>query len=313
MTIIPFLNPIKWVKMHPDVIPQYVSKHMDDWRFSETILPWEQKVCWNQPWLYQDSIRQQLMSDVGPIRLRLMDKDDRVWYDGEFAQKQKVISWPDMYLYENDLALSVVTKPGRYYLRMDIGDDESETQVSEFLYISENIENGKEKTLLLEYRHKSYYGDVIFEKGFSPSIRIPGIIKHKSAKAVTSSWVDQGQRTKIIKRSPYDIWSWVIGTSKGVPPWVVSEKINYILGCSELKLDGRLYTVNEEAEFEEFTEKNYPLRGYSIEMRPSLNRSSRIVESGPSSNGPIMVIANTDSKGFGMNSGNSTYQILDIS
>lgn len=307
-TLIPYLNCIKWIPVTPDEVEQYVSKHMDDHRFAATIQPWQEQVCWYQPWMYSDSIRQQIISGAGPIRLRLFDLKGNVWYDDGFNQKQSIISWPGMSLYENDLALNVVTESGVYYLQMDIGKDNPKILVSEFIFISEKIEN----TLLLEYRHHQFYGDVIFEKGFSPSIRIPGSIKPKKPAAKSTTYEDQFLNQTMLKRMPYDILSMTIGGAEGVPPWLPFRKINWILGCSELKADGRFITVNDDAELEESPFADYPMSAWTIEVREKFNRSSSVIELGEVVEGPIVAIANTDSKGFGQNSGNSTYQILDV-
>lgn len=317
MTIFSPLNPVKYVPLNPTDVPQYTSRHDEDWRFADTLMPWEEQVCWNQPWLFQDTIVQQIISNVAPIRLRLFDLEGRVWYDDNFQQRQQIISMPGMFIYESRLALNFLTKTGVYFIRLDIGTDEGNAQISAVnFFISNNIENSEtnEKTLLLEYKHRSYYEDMFFETGIAPSIRVPGRIKKKKGAARTTTWNDQNMRLKMVKRMPYTLFNMVIGSAEGVPKWFETDQLNYILGCSELKGDGRLYTINEGAEIEEnaFDDDGYPLYGLSVEMRSTLNRGSRIVESGDSERGPISVVANTDSKGFGIDSGNSNYQLIEI-
>lgn len=308
MILLPFLNSVRYTKSTPDTVPQYLSKHPDDWKFGETIKPWEQPAYFCQPWVFTDSIRQQVQSDVGPLRLRLFDYNGKVWFDDNFQQKQASLNMPNMYMYESDLALSVLTVPGVYYLQLDIGSPVGSTWLSDDLYIAGTIED----TLLAEYTNTRFYGDTVFEGGFSPSIRTYGRLKAKVPSSRDNVYEDQILNMTMLNSKPFRLWELQLSAASGVPPWWI-HKWNWILGCDDLKLDGRAYTKNEGAKFEEQAVPNYPMQGYSIEMRERLNRSSLVIEDGAAKFEVAAVVANTDSKGFGQDdSGGSVFQILDV-
>jgi len=305
MVILPFINPIKYTKLTPDEIPQYVSRHYDDWPFADTIQPWEQEAFFCQPWQYSDSIRQQIQSDVGPVRIRIYDAQGGLWYDDNFQQMQQSLNMPEMFIHQSDIALNIITQPGVYYIRLDAGIN---SWVSEFLYISQTIEN----TLHLAFSNSKFYGDTLFETGYQPSIRIYGRLKPKAPQARDTIYEDQILNSTILDSKPYRLFELQLSAPTGIPPYFIN-KLNWILGCSNLQIDGRYYTKNEGSKLEEVSFPNYPMSGYTIEMREKLNRSSELYETGSPITGVAVVVANTDSKGFGQDdSGGSVYQILDV-
>lgn len=308
MILVPFINSIRYTKLVPDMVPQYLSKHMDDWRFPDTIKPWEQPAYYCQPWVYSDSIRQQVQSDVGPLRLRLYDYTGKVWFDDNFLQMQASLNMPDMFIYQSDLALSVVTVPGLYYLRLDIGSPVGSTWISDDLYIAPGIDD----TLLFEFTNSRFYCDTIFENGFSPRVRTYGRLKPKAPASRDNVYEDQVLNMTMLNSKPYRLWELQLSAASGIPPWFI-HKLNWVLGCDDLKIDGRAYTKNEGAKLEESAVPGYPMFGYTIEMREKLNRSSMVIEDDSAQFDVAAVVANTDSKGFGQDdSGGSVYQIIDV-
>jgi hypothetical protein len=304
----PFLNPVHFTKMTPDQVPQYLSKHMDDWQFPDTILPWEQRVCFHQCWQTSDSIRLQFMSNYSPLNLKLIRyADDVVVYDVNLAQVLQNMDDPTYYIYQADVALNPFPA-GYYYLKLTVGSGGVLILVSGIMEISEIIEN----TLLLGYQHRRYRADTFFETGFAPTFRIHGTLKMKEPRSIDTVYEDQEANLEMIKSVPYQVMNLSIGGSEGIPSWVI-KRINFMLGCSSFRVDGRYYTKNESAKLEESTEEFYPMSGWSIEMREKLNRSSIIYENELVVDGSIVVVANVDSKGFAPNdSGGSVYQVEDI-
>jgi hypothetical protein len=303
----PFLNPVQFAKMTPDTIPQYVSKHLDDWLFPDTILNFEQQVCFKQQWQTSDSIRLQFQSNYSPLNLKLIRAiDDAVLYDVNLAQVRQNLDDPEYFIYQADVALNAFAA-GYYYLKLSVGVGAVLILVSNIFEISELCEN----TLLLEYQHRKYYADVFFETGFAPSIRVPGILKLKEPRSIDTVYEDQEANMEMLKSIPYSLWNLSIGPD-GIPPAMI-KRLNFILGCSGLRADGRYYTKNDGAKLEENTVEFYPMSGWSIELREKLNRSSVIYENEMVIDSSIAVVANVDSKGFSPNdAGGSVYQVEDI-
>jgi hypothetical protein len=303
----PYLNPVQFTKIVPDEIPQYISRHLDDWQFPDTIHDFEQQVCWYQQWQTTDSIRLQFQSNYSPLNIKLIRaEDDVVVYDVNLAVVRTNMDDPDYKIYQADIALNPFPA-GYYYLKLSIGIGGVLTLVSNVLKISEIIEN----SLLLEYQHQKFRCDVFFETGFSPSIRIPAILKMKPPGSIDTIYEDQESNMTMLKSVPYSLWNLSIGP-EGIPPAQI-KRLNFMLGCSSTRLDGRYYTKNEGAKLEENTVEFYPMSGWSIELREKLNRSSVIYENEMVIDSTIAVVANVDSKGFSPNdAGGSVYQVEDI-
>jgi hypothetical protein len=302
----PFLNPVKFTKLVPDAIPQYVSKHMDDYLFAETIFGWEQEVHGFQLWQINDTIKLQFQSTYGPITLSLYSCTGIRLHTVSVDQVRQNYDFPTRYIYEVSLSMQAFLA-GTYYLQLECGNPVIETFVSEPFKLSELIEN----TLLLEYKHRVYKDDVFFETGFAPSIRIPGVLPLKEVGSIDTVYEDQESNLEMIKSVGYEIYQLNVGLTYGIPPWMI-KRLNRMLGCSTTKLDGRLYTKPEGAKFERNVIEDYPLSGWAIDVREKLQRNSTISENESQVNGEFAVAIVSDTKGFGSQDAGSNYLITDV-
>ncbi len=303
----PFINPVKFTKEVPDEVGQYRSKHIDDWQFTDTIHDFEQRVCFSQYWQLNDTIKLQYKSNYAPMTLELYRAtDDARMHSVSFSQVRQDYFQPEFFIYEVSLSLQAFAE-GEYYFKIKVGSPVNLTLTSELQIFSERIEN----SLLLEYLHRKFYCDVFFETGFAPSIRIPGIMKPKAPASKDNVYEDQELNMTMLKSQPYCLWTLSIGSSEGIPPWLV-KRLNAILGCSSLKIDGRFYTKNEGAKLDENAQEFYPMAGYSIELREMLNRSSVIYEDEVVIEGKMAVVIVADSKGFANQASGSNYFVTDV-
>lgn len=304
---IPFINPINYTEVDFANVEQYISKHMDDFPFTETIMPWEQQTRFFQPWQISDSIRQQITTTYGPVALNVLDCQGNTVYSTTFQQKQQDANNPGNYIYESDLALNIFTA-GTYFLQIVAGSPAQKTLISEPLIFAETIEN----SLLIEFSHFEFYNDVIFETGIDMNVRIYGGLKFKAPNAKDTLYEDQSLNMTMLKSVPYRLWRLVIGNAEGIPDWFI-DKLNRVLGCSTVSIDGRNYSKNEGAKMEESTEENYPMRAWAIELREKLNRDSKIFSSTGNTNQPVSAVVSVETKGFVLNdNGGSYYQIEDV-
>lgn len=292
--LLPYLLPVQFTKLNYAEVPGYVSRFMDLHRFKDTIPNFEQHTCWTQPWMTTDTIVLPVISNYGPLSVTVYDENDEEVAVIPFTLGLQDFFRPDYYTRNALIDLSIINTTGYYYLLLNVGT--STVWVSEVLYISTDpIAN----TLLSQYSHYEYYGGIIFEAGIELSMRIPSVLKFKAPSSKDTLYEDQPLNIEMIKSVPYRLWDWIIGDAKGLPPWFI-DKINWILGCNSLKLDGRLYAKNEGAELEQNQAELYPMAGYTIEMREKLNRDSIIyVDDTPLvTYGSMMAVA--DTKGFGI-------------
>lgn len=302
---IPRCNPLHYTQVDRPAIPQYLSKHMDDVPYLETIRPWQQCRTFFQVWGTADTIRQQIHSEVAPVKLKVLDIDGIVKHQDLFLPKQQNFYKPGAFIYEHNLALNAFP-PGVYFCQLEIGS---------LVFISDpiKISNSLADTLLLEYKHHRYHLDVIFETGFYPSIRITGSLNLKSPQSKDTIFEDQVLGMTLQNSKPFRIMELLLNGPAGIPNWMI-DKLNLILGCSTLSIDGRLHTKSAEgAKLEEKAfNSSYPMKGWSIDLRERYTRYSEIYEDDQAVNGQLVAIANVDSKGFGTEGGGNIQQIQDV-
>lgn len=301
----PILNPVKFQLVEPLAIPQYVSAHMDDWLFKNTIRSFEQPVKYHDRWLNDDSIRLQYISNFTPLTLKLYSCDGVEIYSVPFETKQQDFFRPGYYVRQIELDLATFD-PGNYYLRIPEAN-----WIGEPFEIMES-EDEANSSLYIEYLNSERYGGVIFDVPFEPSIRVPAILKYKTPASRDTVYSDQDEAEAMLHSVPYRIWNFILGGIGGVPPYLI-DKLSRIFGCDTLTIDGRGYTKNEGAAWEPVELDGYPMAGWAIELREKLNRDSLIYEDEVEIIGENNIMAVIDSKGFGLEEdGGDFLEILDV-
>lgn len=302
---IPFINPIKYTEVDYDQLPQYLSKHMDDYPYIDSIRSYEQVVNYFQIWGRVDSIRQQLYSNIGPVQMNIMNCQGEILLTTNWEQKQEDVNNPTLFLRESDLDLSPFD-PGVYFLQLDFGG--MYFLISESQLISENLDD----TILWEYSHPTFYENMIFEGGFLPNLRLASQIKFKEPGSKRLIYEDDPLNAEILDAKNFRSLTALIGGVTGIPDYMI-DKFNRILGCGNLKGDGRYYTVDPGGKLENENLDGYPMRGWRIDLREKFNRASKYFSTEVNVENPILMIANVDSKGFIRDdAGGSFFQILDV-
>lgn len=287
-----FAIPVKFQQMNPAIIPQYVSKWLDNYFFTETIRPWEQPKDFFQTWLMNDSIRLQLKSNYGPVKLRLFrcdgSKVDEITFD-TLQQDSILTDW-----YIRQIELDVFDyEPGQYYLTIQAAN--SDPWVSEPQMFVERFDN----SIYCEYSNNEKYQGIYFQAPYSPAIRMPGGIYYDTPGAKDTVYEDQTLDLEMVQSLPYDVYKYVIGTAAGVPPWLI-KKANRILGCSDVKLDGRYFTKIDGATWAKSEQPNYPMKGWSIQLRERFNEDGVSAEDDVILTGNNSMVAVLENKGFGI-------------
>lgn len=302
----PYLNPVKLHRAAPQEFAQYRSKHMDDHPYIDTVREWETRRPYAQPWQQSDSIRLQFQSDYAPLLLSLVGVDGRIWYSGNMQPKQRNLDNPGMFIYEADLPLSPYPE-GIYFLTLKVG------ATTNFLLHSEPLKvlTEHKHSVLLEYKNSSFFGDIIFETGFSPSMRVRGSLFYKTPSSKDSFFEDQPLNLKLLQSRPFDVWQLTVGGPSGIPDWL-AKKLNRIFSCDELRIDGRQYTKADGAKWEPNGIDNYPMKAWSIDLRETFNRDSVVTEGEATNITGTSMIVTVDARGFGDSESASSIQIIDI-
>lgn len=307
-----FINPVKFHQLDNVQPSQYCSRFIDDWAFRRTIQPWEQKVCFLQPWGLTDQIKLQYTSNFSPITLRLYDENGYLKHTQVFETKQQDELQPTFYIRQIAVTLSGFD-PGKYFFTRDAAGAITYSEPFEIKDLSFDgvcLED-PDPTLYIEFSNSVPYQGIKFFAPFSPAIRVPGILKYKQPAAKDNVYEDQLLNATMINSVPYDIFEFILGGNYGVPPYFV-KKIARICGCDSLKFDGRLFTKNEGASFEANGLDDYPMSAWAIELREQLNRDSLIIENDVIIEGVAAAAIMIDSKGFGISSDTGYQEIIKL-
>lgn len=313
VTIVPYINPLEFYEKGFANQAQYNNKHLNDFPFADQIYSWQQRTSFYQVWQLNDSIRLQFRSEIGPNAWKLFSTDGAQIDTGNFQQVLQNADNPGEYVYQADIDLSIYD-PGCLYMEIWLGVGQGvggaplKTLISEQFEFSNLIEN----TLLLQWSNSSFKDEVMYETGVVFTMRLKGRLFYKTPASKDIIYEDQELNETIVDSKNYDLWELQLSDERGIPNWMI-RKINGILSCDNVIIEGRNYTKSEGAKLEETAIDDYPMRGWKIELREQLNRRARYFDTDGSTNQGHSVVVNTDSKGFvEEETGGSEYQILDV-
>lgn len=287
---IPELNPVKLVDMSPTVLPQYLSKMLEDYRYADTLREFQEQVFYSQKYQTSDVIYLQFESNFDPIQVQLIDENGAVRVSLNATQKLLNIYQAGFYVYEATISLASIP-PGLYYVKVLAG---SKTLISEPIC----VQTTHEKTILFEYWNTKYHQDVIFETGIHFSFRCEAMIGFLNPGNQEVVYEDQKLNPTVISSRPFSSFKLWIGSERGIPDWVI-KKMNYIWSCNSVLLDGHSYAKNSDAKLEIKEEDGYPMRGLAFDIREGINRGSKIISPDVDTTKKISVAYQMDSRIFG--------------
>lgn len=128
------------------------------------------------------------------------------------------------------------------------------------------VEDRHPNTVLLEYRNS-------YNKDFMPfqqmngrlSLRVEGLVFDMQPKLQSTSFQDQNFNTSLLSAQAYRGWTFFIGGNGEAVPEYVIDKINHILSCDELFIDGKRYSLADGASIEKI-ESNDSLFYAKVEL-----------------------------------------------
>lgn len=299
----PKLNPTDFYDIDPEELPQYLTKHSDRYPFAQTIQGWEEPVTYEQKWQTSDIIKYQFTSNYSSIQLDLINCYGRNFFTVNASQVRANKYIPGWYIFEAQISLAAIPE-GIYFIKRTLGGEK--VQITEPQKVSIQLPN----TIIFEYKHSRYHGDVIFETGIEFGFRVEAVLGRVIPGTEDEFYKDQPLNPQLLKSTAFDGQKLFIGP---IPDWAV-KKLNRIWTCNSVKLDGKQYAKNGEAKFSYKEEENYPMRGIEYEVLEGLNRGSDIVDVDVNTNTRLLVVHNIEGKLFGdvSNQNNNIIQITDI-
>lgn len=299
-------NPIKFVPQTLNRPAQYNSVPFDQQRYADRILPWYQQRKYAQKWQKTDAIRLQFMSDFNPIQVDIYDVYDISRLTTVMTQKAVDVNNPGFYVYESDISLASIPV-GCYQIRVTFGTG-GDVWVSEPL----DIRQKHEHTSYIEFKNSEYKDGMMYETGFSPAIRVEGWLGRLKTGSEDKMWENQPLDQTIITSKTFRVWPFHIGFVYGVPDWIL-DKLNVIFSCDTVLIDGVQFVKSEPGQdFEETVIEGYPMRGFKLNLRESLNRTFDIIDPNVNTDRKVVVVHNIETNYFGDISSNAATNQVPI-
>lgn len=267
--IIPYLNPVKFHKLTPDESAKYLTRHMEEWNYSNATPDWQAKPIYAQPFQVSDNITLQFQSnfDEADQTVELINCHGRVFLTFTVTQGAESETEAGLFLYEINEALTDI-EDGYYYIRITGQGTPDLEIVSEPLH----IKSSHPYSVLIEYSNFEFKDGIVFETDLVLQIRVHGDLRYKIPASKDVSYEDQSFDTTLLNSVPYRIWELYVGGTTGIPSYLI-DRINRLLGCSNLQVDGKYFTKSDGAKLEEKAsdDERYPLRGWTIDLQEAEN------------------------------------------
>ena len=290
---IPFLNPVRFVELDPVALPQYNTKHFDDYWFKEQRQPYETDIDYKQRYQTNDTIYMQFESNFASIQMEVIDCEQTVLLTQAATQVRANKYLPGYYVYEITSSLAPFSA-GTIWLKLNLGIG-SKFMISEPIELAENWPN----TILFQYNNSKYHGDVIFETGIVFGFRCEAVIEDYEPGSERTSYRDQKLNPTTLKVRPFDSFTVVAGHRTGIPNWV-AKKMNWIWSCDNVLLDGENFAVLDEGKLEdEVIHKQYPLKHWALKIQEGINRASKIVGVDVDPSKKLLIVYQIDGTVFG--------------
>jgi hypothetical protein len=300
---IPDLNPVKFVELNPVQVPQYLSRHLEDWRFQDLQYKWNSTARYAQKWMTSDTTYLQFESNFDPISIDICNADDYVVATVNALQKRANKYLPGYYVYEVAISWAAIPK-GCYYMKMALPD---RVLISEPILVSSKFEN----TVLLEYRNSRYHGDVIFETGIKFGLRVEATRGFVTPGTNNVVYEDQKLNPTVLSSRPFRSFRYNFGMAKGLPDWMI-DKLSLAFTCNDVTIDGKSYAKDTDSKWAYKETERYQMRGATLDLREGINRGSKIISPGVDPNKRLIVAFNVQGTIFGDVSQNASSTIIKI-
>jgi hypothetical protein len=290
---IPFCNPVRFVELDPVQLPQYLTKHFDDYWASEQLQSFETVVNFTQKYQTNDTIYLQFESNFASIQMSVIDCEQTVLLTQAATQVRANKYLAGYYVYELTLSLAAFSA-GTIWLKLSLGLG-SKFMISEPIELAETWPN----TILFQYSNSKYHGDVIFETGIVFGFRCEAVIRRLDPANERTAYRDQKLNPTTLKVRPFRGFELGIGHLSGVPDWVI-DKMNWIWSCDNVLCDGKSFAVLDESKFEDKEiHPQYPFRQWALNIQEGINRASKIAGVDVDPNKKLLITAVADGTIFG--------------
>lgn len=224
--------------------------------------------CYLQPWELTDHTTIQVISDYFPTMK---------WYEaisGDMILEVPFVAIPNSIQNQTFLAFNAEVLfsdlgIGNFYFEITYFDILSNPQVwqSDICQVLGDHEN----TILFEYTNSQNDFSSIFDTGTIFNLRTQGSINLYKPEFNNVIYNDINENITKLYGDPYRSFTLFVAYNYGVADWMV-DKVNRIMACDQIKIDGIYYDMADGAKWEESRSDQYSLLGASISIQEVENR-----------------------------------------
>ena len=156
--IIPFSLPVRFYELEATLLPQYLTRHFDDFIDSAQRNEWETQVYYNQKWQTSDTVKFQFESNFSAIQVDLIDCQQNVIIPQAATPVRANQYQPGYYVYENTFSMASVPA-GTYWFQITLGG------TTVLISNPQQVRTTWPGTILFEYKNSRYFGGVVYETG----------------------------------------------------------------------------------------------------------------------------------------------------
>jgi hypothetical protein len=249
-----------------------------DQRYQNKPFDFDDRQCYEQKFQTDDTTKLQFLSDYD-FTFKIYDLvTSALVLDIVPVDKALNVTGQTFKVYEIEIDFNQIGE-GDFYVEI-IVSDENGLQVE--MHQSEAIKVlvYHPETLLYEYRNSYPKSGTIFYDGFISSIRVEGGINDFTPGFDDVSFIDQEFNNTLLDSVSYRLFTLFVGNADGVPDWV-GDRLNNILTCDTIKIDGVYYRKAEGAKWSQNradpTSENEKTRaGYNIQIMPVSNVGEQV-------------------------------------
>lgn len=225
--------------------------------------------CYYQKFEQKDTTTIQILSEIEAfsIRLRSFENNSIVGNVAVNALATQLVGQP-FKVYEGKINFTGLD--GYFYLEISWTDGTDKELYSEPFHVAESHEG----TMLFDYKNSTNEFSVIFGANTSFQIRVEGTIQNFTPLSTDETYKNQKDNTTMLYSNPSQQWTLFVGDASGIPDWM-SDKINRVMSCDTVKIDGANFNKAEGATWEVTRELDYPFSGLQLEIVQNDNLFSK--------------------------------------
>jgi microcystin-dependent protein len=191
-----------------------------------------------------DTVKLQMLSDFIPT-LNVKDlATSRTVSSISYTTPSNSIVGQTYTLYEFEIDWATIGI-GTYYLELFYTDSGTQTWQSEAISVALKWPD----TILFEYNNSENQFTVLFNTGIVFNLRVEGTIAEYTPEFDDVIYNDQLKNTTKLNAVPYRTFNLYVANARGIPQWM-ADKVNWVFGCDQIKIDGVYYQNTSGAKWE---------------------------------------------------------------